>query len=345
MTPGSHCYFDHYQASPLDEPLAIGGYTPIEKVYAYDPIPNTLNVEEQHYILGAQANIWTEYILNEKHVEYMAEPRMAALAEVLWTPKEAKNETDFLTRLQTHFLLLDKLNINYAKALYKVEQETNPSIKSNAVELELKANASLGNIHYTIDNSEPYESSPIYKSPIKLTEDVTIKAVLYKNGIVKGKVTVKNYSINKATNKSITLKTLPSKSYNHGGSFTLVNGVVATLPRINNQWLGWNSNNLDVIINLKNQEEISHIQVGFLDEELSWIYLPKTVEFFISNDGKTFTPIGTTTVKDNRFAILEFNKLKARYIKIIATNFGNIPSGNPGAGEPAWLFCDEIQIH
>lgn len=344
MTPGSHCYFDHYQASPADEPLAIGGYTPLEKVYAYEPIPDALNSDEQKYILGAQANVWTEYILNEKHVEYMAVPRIAALAEVLWLPKEQKSETDFLNRLQTHFLLLDKLNINYAKAIYKVEQKVNTSAKSNAIELELKANSSLGDIHFTVDNSSPNENSTIYKAPITITKDVTIKAAIYKAKELKGKISERNYSINKATNKSISSKNQTSKSYSGDGAFTLVNGVVATLPRINNQWLGWNGDNLEAIIDLKNQEEISHIQVGFLNEELSWIYLPKTVECFVSDDGTTFTSIGTTTVKDNRFAILEFNKLKKRYVKIIATNFGNIPSGKPGAGEKSWLFCDEIQI-
>jgi hexosaminidase len=72
--------------------------------------------------------------------------------------------------------------------------------------------------------------------------------------------------------------------------------------------------------------------------------LPKEIEFLISDDGKTFTSIGKTTVKDNRFAKLQITKIKTTYVKIIATNFGNIPTGNPGAGEPAWLFCDEIQI-
>jgi hexosaminidase len=344
MTPGSHCYFDHYQASPADEPLAIGGYTPIEKVYAYEPIPDVLNPEEQKYIMGAQANVWTEYILNEKQVEYMAVPRMGALAEVVWTPKELKNETAFLTRLQKHFLLLDKLNINYAKALYKVESKVSPSKTTNHITLELNANSSLGEIRYTTDGTAPTAASLLYQSPIELEKDMTITSAIFKNKELKGKIASRNYAINKATNKPITLKTPPSKSYNYGGGFTLVNGVVAKLPRANNEWLAWGGNDLEAIIELDPKEEISQIQIGFLNEELSWIYLPTQIEFFVSDDGKTFTSIGTTAIKDNRFAILQFNKLKTTYVKIIATNFGNIPSGKPGAGEKAWLFCDEIQI-
>ncbi len=344
MTPGSHCYFDHYQAPASDEPLAIGGYTPIEKVYSYEPIPNELNAEEQHYILGAQANLWTEYILNEKHLEYMALPRMAALAEVVWTPKEIKNETAFLTRLQKHFLLLDKLNINYAKALYKVESKVSPSTTTKHIALELNANSSLGEIRFTTDGTTPTAASLLYQSPIELEKDITITSALFKGKELKGKIASRNYSINKATNKPITLKTAPSKSYNYGGGFNLVNGIVAKLPRANNEWLGWGGSDLEAIINLENKEEISQIQIGFLNEELSWIYLPKEIEFLISDDGKTFTSIGKTTVKDNRFAKLQVTKIKTTYVKIIATNFGNIPTGNPGAGEPAWLFCDEIQI-
>lgn len=347
MTPGSHCYFDHYQASPNGEPLAIGGYTPLEKVYSYEPIPSVLNAEEQQYILGAQANIWTEYILNEKHVEYMAMPRMAALAEVLWTPKEIKNETDFLNRLQTHFLLLDKLDINYAKAIYKIEQKVNPSSKANTIELELKANASLGNIHYTIDNSEPKENSFIYKSPISISKDVTIRAALFKNKELKGKVSAKSYVINKATNKPITVKTPASKSYSGDGNFTLVNGVIGSLPRMSNQWLAWNGNDLEAVINLEKTEEITEITVGFLKEELSWIYLPKEIEYFISNDGIQFTSLGTISsneISQERFASIYIKATKAKYVKVLAKNFGKIPSGKSGAGENAWLFSDEIII-
>jgi hexosaminidase len=347
MTPGSHCYFDHYQALPADEPLAIGGYTPLEKVYAYEPIPSALNTEEQKYILGAQANMWTEYILNEKHVEYMAMPRVTALAEVLWTPKENRNESDFLNRLQHHFLLLDKLDINYAKAIYKVEQKVNPSSKANTIELELKANPSLGNIHYTTDNSEPNLNSPIYKSPINLTQDVRVKAVLFKDKELKGKISTKDYVIHKATNKAITLKIPSSKSYSGDGGFTLVNGVIGTLPRMSNQWLAWNGNDLEATIDLGKEEAISEISIGFLKEELSWIYLPKEIEYFISNDGIQFTSVGkltTENINQERFANLQIKTTKTKYVKVVAKNFGKIPSGKPGDGENAWLFSDEIII-
>ncbi len=348
MSPGTHCYFDHYQSSPTDEPLAIGGFTPLEKVYAFEPVPAELSKEEESYILGAQANVWTEYILNEKHVEYMAMPRMAALAEVLWTPKELKNETNFLGRLQKHFLLLDQLDVNYAKALYNVKYTITPNKNTHRLELDLNANSFLGSVYYTLDGSMPTMNSLKYLAPIELKTNTTVKAGLFKNNELKGRVSSREYNINKATNKLVTFQTPPSKYYNTGGAFTLVNSVVATLPRVNDQWLGWSGQDIETVVDLGKEEDIQLIQIGFLNEELNWIYLPQSVEFFISNDGIQYSSIQkqfTKEFKDERFAEISFIPKKARYVKIKAKTFGKIESGKPGAGEDAWLFCDEIIIN
>lgn len=114
MAPGSHTYFDHYQSeNRAGEPLAIGGFTPIEKVYAFDPMPDSLEPQFQKHILGAQAQVWTEYIKTPKHVEYMAFPRMSALAEGLWTPLARKDYADFSGRLPTHLERLKVLDVNF----------------------------------------------------------------------------------------------------------------------------------------------------------------------------------------------------------------------------------------
>lgn len=120
MTPGKPCYFDHYQSKDkTKEPLAIGGYNPLDSVYNYNPTPKILSTQESEFIMGAQGNVWTEYILNEKQVEYMAVPRLIALSEVLWTQPENKNFNSFITRLKKNTAILDKLNVNYAKHFLK----------------------------------------------------------------------------------------------------------------------------------------------------------------------------------------------------------------------------------
>ena len=116
MAPNSHTYFDHYQSADQSrEPLAIGGFLPIDTVYSYEPVPAELEPRFAKHILGAQGQVWTEYIEGPKNVEYMAYPRVAALAEVVWTPRERKDFADFMTRLDTHLRRLDALDVSYRK--------------------------------------------------------------------------------------------------------------------------------------------------------------------------------------------------------------------------------------
>jgi len=119
MTPGEYCYLDHYQADPKNEPLAIGGYLPLKKLYSYEPVPVTLSKEEAQYILGAQGNVWTEYMQTPQQVEYMVFPRAAALAEVVWSPKTSRDFDNFKNRLNRLTKFYDLLGINYCKAEFK----------------------------------------------------------------------------------------------------------------------------------------------------------------------------------------------------------------------------------
>jgi hexosaminidase len=116
MTPGSHTYFDHYQSRNTElEPLAIGGFLPLDSTYAYDPVPAELEPQFVKHILGTQGQVWTEYIEGPKNVEYMAFPRVAALAEVLWTPRGRKNFVDFSVRLTRHLDRLEALDVNFRR--------------------------------------------------------------------------------------------------------------------------------------------------------------------------------------------------------------------------------------
>jgi hexosaminidase len=114
MTPNTHLYFDYYQSKNEDEPLAWGGYLPVEKVYSLNPTPKELDKDEAKHILGAQGNVWTEYIKTSDHVEYMVLPRMSALAEVVWTPKEKKDWKGFLSRLEVLAKRFETMGYRYA---------------------------------------------------------------------------------------------------------------------------------------------------------------------------------------------------------------------------------------
>ena len=114
MAPYHYTYLDYYQSEDrAKEPLAIGGFLPLEKVYGYEPIPAALNAEQARHVLGAQCQLWTEYIPNPQHLEYMAFPRLCALAEVTWSPAARKDYADFNARLRTHLARLDVIGVNY----------------------------------------------------------------------------------------------------------------------------------------------------------------------------------------------------------------------------------------
>jgi len=114
MTPYSHLYFDYYQSEDQEnEPFAIGGFLPLDTVYSYEPVPEQLRAADAAHIIGVQANVWTEYMKTGEHVEYMLFPRMFALSEIAWSPKEAKDYENFLARIGWHFERFDALGVNY----------------------------------------------------------------------------------------------------------------------------------------------------------------------------------------------------------------------------------------
>lgn len=115
MSPGTHCYLDHFQGPKETQPLAIGGFTPLEKIYSYEPVPAELSAEEAKYIMGAQGNVWTEFMPNPAHVEYMVYPRAAALAEVVWTPRESRDYKNFMERMEKMVLRYYSYGINFCR--------------------------------------------------------------------------------------------------------------------------------------------------------------------------------------------------------------------------------------
>jgi hexosaminidase len=167
MTPGSHVYFDHYQGDPRFEPLAIGGFTPLAKVYAFEPVPEELSPEEAAHVIGAQANVWTEYITTPAHVEYMALPRMVALSEVLWSPIEARSWDSFRTRLPARLRALDRLGVAYR--VPEVEGLADDRLSLDPIyTLSLSSLIPNATIRYTLDGTDPSTTGTIYRGPLRL---------------------------------------------------------------------------------------------------------------------------------------------------------------------------------
>jgi hexosaminidase len=185
MTPGSPCYFDHYQAGPEGEPLAIGGFNSVKNVYDYEPIPKELSAEEAEYVLGAQGNVWTEYISTPEYLEYMVLPRIPALAEVLWTPKENKNWDSFNKRLQTQFKVYEQKGFHYCPGNFAINiMQTSQNGK---LFVSLSTEMLNGEIYYTTDGTEPTIQSNRYLQPIAIDTTLLLKASLGVNGQIKSK--------------------------------------------------------------------------------------------------------------------------------------------------------------
>jgi hexosaminidase len=201
MTPGSYCYFDHYQGDPATEPNAFGGFTPLDKVYSYNPIPAELNAEQSKYILGVQANLWTEYILDFKQVQYMIFPRLFALSEVAWGTADPENYKEFEGRVIHEFKNLDKLGVNYAKSIYNVSGKVIPS--ENGVAYELSTSQDQNGIRYTLNGKDPEANASIYKNPVPVSKSMTIKSAYFENEQLKSAISSQSFTISKTNRAKI----------------------------------------------------------------------------------------------------------------------------------------------
>ncbi|WP_336732464.1 glycoside hydrolase family 20 protein [Chryseobacterium sp. VD8] len=347
MTPGSYCYFDHYQGDPATEPNAFGGFTPLDKVYSYNPIPEELNAEQVKYILGVQANLWTEYILDFKQVQYMIFPRLLALSEVGWGTSDPKNYKEFEGRVINEFRNLDKMGVNYAKSIYNVSGKVISS--ENGVAYELSTSQNPDGIRYTVDGTDPSANSQNYKNPIQISKSMTVKSAYFENGQLKSAASSQSFTISKTTGKKITLEEQPSENYSFGGAFTLIDGITGNQKQLGKTWLGFNGKDVVATIDFGQKTQFSEVYFNTLDNKGSWIHFAKSAQIFVSDNGTDFKlikEIGKDEILSAQGKIkVNVGSQNSKYIKVKIENAGIIPAGNPGADSKAWLFVDEIGVN
>lgn len=350
MSPGSPLYFDHYQAGPEGEPAAFGGFNPLKKVYAYNPIPAALPADKHHHVLGAQGNVWTEMISTTSHLEYMILPRMLALSEVVWSPLEKKDWTDFSKRLKYHFNAFDQKGYNYSKGNFTVDIV--PFTANGKLQVELLSESSEVDIHYTTDGSVPNGFSPRYQKPIEISTSQNLRAVAVKNGNVMNlKPAEQEFSIHKGVGGNIRYAHPPSNAYMAGGMSALIDGIKGK-QAVGKFWHGFDSQDLIATLDLGQSKSVSRISLGCMQQYGSWIFLPTTVKFEVSTDGQQFREVGNITtdvpVSQGGHVTKEytasFETSQVRYIRVTAKRLPVCPEGHPGAGKPAWLFADELVV-
>ncbi|MDE6377827.1 MAG: family 20 glycosylhydrolase, partial [Duncaniella sp.] len=286
MVPNDYFYFDYYQSVDVDkEPIAIGGYVPLEKVYSFQPIPSELTPEQGKHILGVQANLWTEYIPTFSQAQYMELPRMAALAEVQWSdaPKDYEGFLQRLCHLVKHY---DASGYNYARHIFDVTGTLTPDVERKAIVVTLST-VDDAPIHYTLDGSDPTASSPVYTDPIVLDGSTLVKAVAIRPSGESRQYSA-SVNFNKATGRPVALLTSPHPRYAAKGGATLTDGLRGYGSYNSGRWLGY-SGPLVAEIELDEGEEISQLTFSNKVETGSWIFDIRAAKVEVSDDGNTYT--------------------------------------------------------
>lgn len=351
MTPNSYLYFDYYQSlDKANEPLAIGGYLPLETVYSYEPMPKELTADEARHIIGVQANIWTEYMPTFKQMQYMALPRLAALSEVQWSQPALKDYTSFTNRLTEFTHLYDRLGYNYAKHLYNVAIHVDSDNKWREILIHMTT-AGKAEIRYTLDGTEPTVNSTLYTGAIVLQKSAKIRAAAFRDG-KRSSVTSQDISFNKATACPVELLQPTHKNYTYKGGATLTDGLLGDKGFGTGRWLGFSGNDLEAVIDLKQNTDVSSVSLNTCVDKGSWIFDARNIEVSVSADGKSFTKVASKSLPaleeqtpDNIYTYeLTFPQTTTRYVKVTATSEHNIPEWHGGKGKPAFLFVDEISV-
>ena len=351
MTPNTYLYFDYYQTKHTeDEPIAIGGFLPVDIVYSYEPMPEELTAEEQKFISGVQANLWTEYIPTFSQAQYMVLPRMAALSEIQWCSAANKNYDRFLASISRLIDIYQLKGWNYATHLFDVNVKMEPDTEKGKMQVTL---TTIDNcpVYYTLDGTEPKADSPKYAEPLQITESCKLKAVAVRSH-GNSRIFEDSIVFNKATMKPITMLQPINKQYEFNGAVTLVDGLAGNNNYKTGRWIAFYKNKMEAVIDLKESLEITSAGVRTCVQKGDWVFDITSLCVMVSEDNKEFKLVAAENyppMKQNdpdgvHVHKLTFDPVKARYVKVIATPESKLPAWHGGSGNEAFFFVDEIII-
>lgn len=353
MSPGSHCYFDHYQGDPQTEPLAIGGNTTLQKVYAYNPIPAGLSEEEKKFILGAQANVWTEYMTNSDQVEYMLLPRISALAEVLWLDNKKPGWNDFSKRCLTLFTMYDQLNYKASRSAFTPQVSIVPSINKNDPSpqmLQLKTDLPI-EIRFTVDGKIPIKTSALFSKNIEIDTAFNLKAQAFYQGKAIGSLVEKRIYPNIAYGKKISFTYEPNSNFSKD-TLALTDGLIRSSENYYSYAMAWAGKNAEIIIDLGNDSAKSKsYTLNLIFDYKNEIYLPHHIDILSSPENRVFYDIALKKPVNSgkgRIRKIHFDTrypAKNRYLKIILHNPDQYPDTKRKGYPERWILVDEIIVN
>lgn len=352
MTPNTYLYFDYYQSKKVeDEPLAIGGYLPIEKTYNYEPMPKELTKEEQQYIKGVQANLWTEYIPVFSQVQYMVLPRLGAAAEVQWTDPSKKDYKDFLRRVPHLVAVYDCYGWNYAIHVYDVNVDMKADTVNHVLNVQLSTMAD-DPIYYTLDGQDPTEKSLKYTKPFTIDQSVVLKTMAVHPDRT-SKISVDTIRFNKATLKPVVLLQPNESRFSPDGPVVLVDGRNGNHSFDTGAWLAVAGNDLEAVINMQAETILSSASVHVYVRKDAWLFDARGFSVSVSSDNKNYKEVASQEYKqmqesDSDGIIeheLSFDPCKATYVKIKVISEKSMPDWHWDAGKAPFLLVDEIILN
>lgn len=347
MTPTSDMYFDQSQtlASQLEE-IPVGGFINVMKVYSYEPLPASLTPEQQKHILGCQANVWCEYMPEERIRQYQILPRLAALSEVQWTMPERKNYKDFLKRLPKMLSIYDHYGYNYAKHIFDVACSYSVNVEKGSLEVSL---STLGNdpIYYTLDGTSPQtKKAMLYDdTPIVISSPSELKVSVLRNGKFTKEETLFKLDCNKATFKKVNISTTLNIMQAHLPHEILTDGIVGSLRCDDYRWMSC-TGRMSLVLDLGKSELFSRIGWTALNSQSENILVPQNVKVQISEDGKQYCTI--LDIEKNHeiqaqqsveYISEEVGEQTARYIKMDFYSYKY-----PDKSSPSWVFLSELTV-
>lgn len=354
MTPNTHLYFDYYQTDRLeDEPIGIGGYIPVKKVYNLEPVPPVLTEDEKKHIIGVQSNLWTEYIIDTIRAEYQLLPRLAALSEVQWLEADKKDYKDFGKRMVNMLKHYDKLEYYYARHIYDIERNIVSNAQKSVVEIGLSTFDDAP-IYYTLDGSIPDETCTLYTEPIEISYTSTLRAFAVRDKKKNDVVYNETFTISKSTFKKIVADDNPNKSYTYNGISALVDGLKGGDTYNDSKWIGFNNNQkIAFTIDLGMVMDISNVKVGTFVSTGDWIFGAVGMNIELSEDDRKYKEVIRQSYfeypqgKPGGRVNLEgaFSTQKVRYVKVVIARTRVIPNWHQGKGQIPFIFMDEIEVN
>lgn len=352
MTPNTYLYFDYYMSRDIaNEPSCIGGYLPVSYTYQYEPIPEALTAEEAGHIIGVQANVWTEYIAEFSKVQYMTLPRMAALSELQWSNRP-KNYDGFCRRAAALTRIYHEQGWNFARHIFDPTLHFLPTDSVGTV----KVSASTFDdapIHYTLDGTMPSEASPRMTAPVVIDSTATLSVVAYRRGIASHQVR-QDFVIAPSTGATATLLSPPAARYTYDGARALTDGILGDATAFNSGcWLGFTEADLDCTIDLGQMTTFDGVTFRTFVDTPNWIFDARSITVEASADGQHFVRLYWESAEpcqaEEQAHVVTHSlrmpgHVEARYVRLRAESEKACPPWHTGAGQPGFLFVDEITV-